>query len=173
MENCHKNVKQPLVHLNMKSNPLIVIRDSREKENNGFHFPNMIIGKLDAGDYSIKGLENVISIERKSGVDEIFSNLGAKKNKERFYRELELLKTYKYKYIVIEGTVAQMLYGSRFSKIDPLYIMRLLNEIELTYGIPIKFIEKGDAAHRYVGMLLESIASKEFGCKFRLEEVIA
>lgn len=155
----------------MQDSQLIIIKDSRERH--GFIYPNMEICKLDYGDYSVKGLENIISIERKDSISEIFSNLGTKKNKDRFYKELNGLSQYKYKFIVIEATLAQLMCGSRFSRLSPEYIINLIHKIYCDYGIPTLFLDHGQYAQKYVGSLLEQIASKELNNKVRLEDISA
>lgn len=154
-----------------KIKSLIIKRDSREKKHRGWYYPNMEIVKLEAGDYSIKDLENIVSIERKDNIHELFCNLGTKKNKTRFYNELELLSKYKYKFIVVEATLAQLLCGSRFSVLSPSYVMELIHKIYCDYNIPTLFLDHGEYAQNYVGSLLEQIASKEFGIKTRLSDV--
>ncbi len=156
---------------NIQTEKLIIIKDSREKR--GFIYPNMEIRKLNFGDYSVKGLEDILSIERKDSICEIFANLGTKKNKTRFYNELEGLSKYKHKFIVIEATVSQLMCGSRFSRLAPEYIINLINKIYCDYGIPTLFLEHGEYAQKYVGSLLEQIASKELNNKVRLEDISA
>ena len=56
--------------------------------------------KVDAGDYTLKGLETIISIERKASADELLNNFF--ENKERIYAEFERMKDYKFKYIIVE-----------------------------------------------------------------------
>jgi hypothetical protein len=53
------------------------------------------------GDYSIRGLESVLSVERKS-LQDLFGTLGA--GRERFKKELEALASYAVAAIVIEAT---------------------------------------------------------------------
>ena len=61
-----------------------VIKDTREQE--GYYFSEygtclgMVERKLDTGDYSIEGLEDLICIERKGCAEELAQNLGQKKH---------------------------------------------------------------------------------------------
>src|SRR6185436_14343497 len=58
-----------------------VVRDTREKEGQGWHFPysprcaGTVIKKLDEGDYSLLGFEKLVTIERKGSVTEFCANL--------------------------------------------------------------------------------------------------
>lgn len=63
---------------------------------------------LDAGDYSIVGMEDGVTIERKSVAD-LFGTIG--QSRERFVRELERIQDgpYASAHVVVEGTWAQVL----------------------------------------------------------------
>lgn len=78
-----------------------IIVDSREQH--AFEFPEneVIIKKLDQGDYSIEGCENEMAVERKSVNDAIGSVL---QGRERFEREFIRAKQLKRFFVVIEGT---------------------------------------------------------------------
>lgn len=85
--------------------PFIIIRDTREQK--AFTFENINvkekpiieIGTLKTGDYSLKGFEDKICVERKSAVD-LFGSIG--KGRERFEREFERMLEYEYAALVIE-----------------------------------------------------------------------
>lgn len=77
---------------------IVIVRDSREKEGYGWRFPNMVIKKLDTGDYSVEGFEQTITIDRKGSASEFVGNLYQK----RFERELERMSTFKYAVILLE-----------------------------------------------------------------------
>jgi ERCC4-type nuclease len=61
--------------------------------------------KLDTGDYSVDGLENILCIERKESVTELAGNVVAK----RFVKELERMRQYKYKFLILEFTLNDIL----------------------------------------------------------------
>ena len=85
-------------------NKFVVIRDTREHKNKGWYFKEsefcqgMVEKKLDTGDYSIEGLEDVLCIERKASVSEIAANLVDK----RFDRELDRMESFKYRFLILE-----------------------------------------------------------------------
>jgi ERCC4-type nuclease len=78
-----------------------IIVDSREQHPFKFPEDEIIINKLDQGDYSIEGCENEMAVERKSVNDAIGSVL---QGRERFEREFERAKQLKRFFVVIEGT---------------------------------------------------------------------
>jgi ERCC4-type nuclease len=59
--------------------------------------------KLDQGDYSLKGLEHIVSIERKASANELYTNLSSKTFRERFYAEAKRLEErVKFRFIIVE-----------------------------------------------------------------------
>ena len=71
--------------------------------------PNWIGGekrvKLAAGDYSIEGMQDLLSLERKSLADAIGSTMAGR---ARFIRSCERLAAYRWKAIMIEATYEDM-----------------------------------------------------------------
>ena len=91
--------------MNKKKNKYTIIVDTREqcpiiwKEND--NIAGTIVKKLDVGDYSILGLETVISIERKGSCSEFAKNI----LESRFFRELQKLNdNYKYAFLLFSKT---------------------------------------------------------------------
>ena len=131
----------------MAKNKFIVIRDTREKD--GWYFKEsdycegMVNQKLDTGDYSIQGLEDVLCIERKASVAEIANNIVD----DRFTRELDRMSEFKYKFLILEFGVEDILsfpVGSDIPKkswnkirISGRFIMKRLSEIQIKYGIHV------------------------------------
>ena len=81
-----------------------VIKDTREKKGHGWWFEEDAycigtdVSKVDIGDYTIEGMEHILSIERKESVSEFAGNCGEK----RFHRELEKLATFPYAFLLFE-----------------------------------------------------------------------
>lgn len=89
----------------VKEKPVLIV-DTREKLPWDWEcdsaFSEVVHEKLDGGDYSIRGLEDIVVIERKASVDELFNNFT--KDKKRIVAEFERLKNHKFKVIIIEET---------------------------------------------------------------------
>ena len=62
--------------------------------------PNLEFGRLETGDYSIRGLEHLVAVERKSLAD-LYSTLG--QDRDRFEREHERLAAMKTACVVVEA----------------------------------------------------------------------
>lgn len=89
--------------------PILVI-DTRERTPFDFDgeedFESIVHEKLDAGDYSLRGLEHIIVIERKANADELFNNFT--QNKDRIFAEFDRLKNHKLKIMIIEQTCEEV-----------------------------------------------------------------
>ena len=107
-------------------------------------------GTLATGDYSIAGLESVISIERKSESD-MLSCIGT--DRERFDREVQRLLAYPVRALVIESTWARFETGDWRSRIKPAAaIGSLLGWSAM--GLPIVMAGDHNRAGRYVSRML-------------------
>ncbi len=95
----------------VKITPTIII-DSREQT--PLSFPNLptTVGTLDAGDYSIVGLTHLVAVERKS-IDDLLTCIGRERN--RFKRELQRLRAYRFRCVVVEADAAALESGVRGS----------------------------------------------------------
>jgi len=125
---------------------MIIITDTREKPNKRFTFESyaddgirVIFSKLDIGDYSLQGKENIVCVEKKESIEEIIRNLTDKDDSDRFARELEKMKGIKNSYIVTCFSFDDLLMGTKHSKITPNYIISLLLEIQSKYNVKIMF----------------------------------
>jgi len=129
-------------HLPPNPTELVVLIDDREKRPYRFPCVGSTITRLHAGDYSLKGLETQISIERKR-LDELFAATGT--GRLRFERELQILSTYDYAAIVIEADLPQILQGVAFSHVSPKAVIGSLISWSIRYRTCVFFA--GDRAH--------------------------
>ena len=58
--------------------------------------------KVDAGDYTVQNIPGLVTVERKKTVGELYNNLVGKDKYERFIREMERMKNFQHRYIVVE-----------------------------------------------------------------------
>lgn len=83
---------------------MIIIVDTREQKPYDFACmtprPAVEVATLTAGDYSLKGFEKLIAIERKSLLD-AFGTFGT--GRQRFERELERMINFRFAAVVIEA----------------------------------------------------------------------
>lgn len=137
--------------------PISVLYDDREKKPWKLYSLDftMIKWRLRCGDYTIKGYEDIVAVEKKSGLKEFITNLG-KKDRTRFERSLEKLAQYPIKCMVIEGCLDRRLFSVLSSiptKLGPSSVYFWLSKIIIEYGIPVLFIGRNVTIKR--DMLVE------------------
>jgi DNA excision repair protein ERCC-4 len=135
------------------SNPIIVI-DTREQRPYTFseaRVGGVVHAALPAGDYSVQGCETQIAVERKSLADFISTVIHAQ---ERFGRELTLLKTYPRAWIVVEGSLDDVLQGRYDSRVSPQSLLAITASLMTQYAIPVLFAGDRPSARALVEELL-------------------
>ena len=147
----------------MNKDPFTIIIDTREQIPWEFGFHNTAKKKLDTGDYSIEGFENILAIERKKSVSEIATNL----SEPRFKDVLERLSKINHAYMVFEFSLDEVYdfpVGSDIPKkmwdklrISGNYIIKRLIEIQLEYKIQIIFCGDPDNAERFSASIMKRI----------------
>ena len=157
-----------------KKNKYTVIKDTREQD--GWFFSpydkceGMEVGTLHTGDYTLKGFEDIVCVERKASVTELAMNLGRKK--KAFYDEMERMKDFHFRFLILEFSAADVveypmslldpkdksnyeLYkegkiskpkGKRFdivnqTKLTGRYLMKSLMEIVIQHDINLMFCD--------------------------------
>jgi ERCC4-type nuclease len=109
--------------------------------------PWIIQSALKTGDYSVKGFENLIVIERKS-LSDLFSSLG--KERERFKKELKRMEKFVWKGLLIEGSERDILSCQEYSGMHPNAVYHSLSSIEVRYGVHIYYAKKIKRARWWV-----------------------
>lgn len=143
-----------------------VIRDQQEK-NNYWDFPfssvcdGTVVQSLKTGDYTLKGFENILTIERKFSTGEIAKNLTEK----RFERELERLEKFPHPFLICEFEFNDLLTFPTRSGIPPKFwpklrvtnnfLVKRITEIDLNYRTKIIFAgnkgqERAEIIFKYV-----------------------
>lgn len=107
-------------------------------------------GTLDTGDYSVRGLEHVVAIERKS-LPDLLGCVG--QSRERFEREVQRLLAYPVRALVVEATWPDLEQGEWRSKVTPAAAVgSCLGWI--AQGLPVIMAGDHRRAGRYVARLL-------------------
>lgn len=143
--------------------PFTIIIDTREQIPWEFGYHNTAKQKLDTGDYSMVGFENILAIERKKSVSELATNL----SESRFKDVLDRLSKIKHPYMVFEFDMDEVYtfpVGSDIPKklwdklrISGNYIVKRLIEIQLQYNIQIVFCGDANNAERFTVSLMKRI----------------
>ncbi len=128
--------------------PFTVVRDQREnapyqfmglkadsKQQNKPLIVTVESVHLPTGDYSIKGFEDQICIERKSKED-LYSTLRDEEHRERFKREHERMTGYAFAAVVIEASWESILnHPPADCRLHPKTIWRTFQKWRLRYGV--------------------------------------
>ena len=119
-------------------NKLKIIIDTREQR--PFAFPEHLVdvdrGTLTTGDYALKG-DTGFAIERKS-LSDFVSTLAS--GYERFLRELERMKEFPAKLIIVEADYMDIINHNYDSpKLQPQFILKRMVDITMDYGACIVF----------------------------------
>lgn len=138
--------------------PLTII-DTREK--NPYPIENSISSKLDTGDYSLCGFEQIIAVDRKASVAELAHNL----IEPRFKAELERLSKIPHSYLLLEFSLEDIVrypIGSdipkkkwRYIKIKAPFILAALSRITLKYGVHVIYAGNRENARYLLNLLFK------------------
>ncbi len=104
-------------------------------------------GTLTTGDYSVAGLQDLFSIERKAVSDLVDCCMG--ENREQFERELHRLRGYRFKRLLVVGSEAEILAGHYQSNIKPNAVLATVCAFEV-YDLPVVFVSTARAGGRLV-----------------------
>ena len=137
---------------------LTIIQDSREQMPLSFQNAKLEIKTLDTGDYSLKGWENQIAIERKS-LPDLLHSLG--QERERFFREIMRLKGFEYSALIIEAGLNELYSGQWRSQITPQSVIGSLQSISIKYGVNVFWAENRTLSAQWVeGILYHFLRAK-------------
>lgn len=132
----------------MKPQDFTILVDSREQQPLKFSAEARIeVRGLTLGDYSVRGLERFITVERKS-VDDLLLSLT--QERQRFEREISLMRSIPFRSLVVEGVLADILSGRYRSRATPRSVLASLASWSGKYCLPVVFAGDSDGAAAYV-----------------------
>lgn len=148
-----------------------IIKDTREQTGWDFlpteHCEGMEIGTLKTGDYTIKGSEDLICIERKCSVEEIANNLG--KNYTTFSKEIKRMESFRHAFIICEFGMTELINYPKFSKLPPWlkkqirlkgpFLLKRLNEIQLTTNVKVLLCDSADNAQEAASSIFKILSA--------------
>lgn len=136
---------------------MIIIVDTREQRPYTFSCitppPAMEFATLGAGDYSLKGFESQITIERKSLID-AYGTFG--RGRQRFQRELERMISFRFAAVIIEAdwdTIVRQ--PPARSKLEPKTVVASIAAWSQRFGVHFWTCPNREFAERYTFRLLE------------------
>ena len=148
----------------MSKDKYFVICDSSEKAGFKYHFveswdcSGCVTQSLNTGDYTLRGWEDKLCIERKRNVSEICQNL----HEDRFYRQLERMREFRWCYLLMEFSLADLLSYPEGANLPPKvkgkikatgpYLLKKLTEVMIKYN-NIQFLFCGNRQNAYITCL--------------------
>lgn len=140
-----------------------IIVDTREQQ--PWHFDNYVKAniKLDTGDYSIQGLEDIVAIERKKSVSEFANNI----TESRFTDVIMRMSKIKYSFLLLEFDLQDILIypvGSTVPKrlwdkikISPAFLLKNILDLTLQHGIFVHFCGDATNAEKLAETILKKV----------------
>jgi DNA excision repair protein ERCC-4 len=136
----------------------IVLVDTRERDGFAYNFarfPKWFAGveraKLRAGDYSVKGLEHRLAIERKSLADLVNSVIG---DRTRFLAQCKCLAALERKLIVVEAGLTQVKSPYPESQAHPNAVVGTLVALQERWGIQVIWCDTPELAEETAAHIL-------------------
>lgn len=122
--------------------------DSREQAPFPFYGYDVEVvpGTLQAGDYSIPGLESLVAVERKS-LPDLVACLG--RERDRFEHELDRLRGHESAAVVVESPIEALARGEYRSKLDPRAAYESVVAFMCRYRLPFYFAQDRRGAERF------------------------
>lgn len=128
----------------------ILIRDTREQTGLFVKPPKGLLimrDTLKLGDYSIKGFETFIAVERKN-IDDLWTSVTV--HAEEFKKKMMELSMYERAWLLIDGLESEYLAYRIDRKIHPNQVRQALAKIEGYIGIPIHQSESIESSERWI-----------------------
>lgn len=107
----------------------------------------MVRDTIPAGDYSVRGFESEIVIERKS-INDLYGSMFGDWDRES--KKLLQIAEYRRKWLLIEGPESEVLKFQQFSTVHPNSMRGRLVSIQIRLGIPIYYAATRKDAERFV-----------------------
>lgn len=123
--------------------PVVVI-DTRERTPLMFRRLKSVRGTLQAGDYSVRGAEDLFAVERKSIADLVGCSTGAERR--RFDRQLHRLGAYRFRRLIIVGHRIEVEQRRYRSNLSPKAILGTLAAFEVRHDVPVSWSDTPDEA---------------------------
>lgn len=122
-----------------------IVVDTREQWPLDFSaYPCVVeAGTLTTGDYSLRGLETIAAIERKSE-DDLLGSLT--RERPRFERELARLRGYALKAVVCETSWQRLSKGQYRSRMTPHSCLQSILGLSIRFDVPFLLVETHQAA---------------------------
>lgn len=124
---------------------------------------------MDTGDYSIEGLEDKVTVERKS-LNDFVNSVIPGRGWKRFQKELQRMQEFEKSCIIVEGDWLDICDGQYRSELHPNSLQGFVIRILVDYGIPIFFVSTFEHGKLFVEKWLWRVATVYFPVWERVKE---
>jgi len=148
-------VNRPLEWTWKFPNDFILVIDTREQQPLFKRPPKGLVivrDKLDIGDYSIRGFEQQIAVERKR-IEELYRC--ATVEREDFKDKLEVMSSLERKWLFIEGTVDDLFSWQIHTDVHPNIIRGFLASVQIKLNIPVVVGSRTDLQHLMLDLFVK------------------
>lgn len=145
------------------TNNFTIIVDTREQQPWTFESFTVANRKLDTGDYSVEGLENILCIERKKSSSEFANNIV----ESRFKDVIERMSNMKYSFLLLEFNLEDLLIypvGSTVPrkmwdkiKISPAFLIKNILDLQIMHNIYVYFCGDAINAEKLATLIMKKI----------------
>ena len=139
--------------------PIHVLIDTREQTPWSFD-PELFTferAKLDTGDYSVRDMQSLVAVERKTLGDCVNTVIHGW---TRFRRELYRLAAMDHPLMVVEASIADILDKKYESDAEPAAVLGRLISIGVDHGVPVIFAGSREVAESFVAQWLRQVVRK-------------
>jgi ERCC4-type nuclease len=146
---------------------LKIIIDTREQKPWEFPGHTTAVQKLDTGDYSVEGLEDILCIERKQNTSEFAKNIVEK----RYDDWTERMSKFKYKFLLLEFSLSDVYLFPKNSgipkhmlnktRISSKFLIKKLIELSMLHDIHVLFCESSYTASKFAEAIMYKVYSNE------------
>jgi DNA excision repair protein ERCC-4 len=138
----------------MSTGTATIVIDSREQTPLRFTLPTTR-ATLTTGDYSLVGLEHLVTVERKS-LPDLLACIGH--GRDRFKRELARMRAFPFRVLVVEASFADIEAGTWRSQLKPSHVSGAIASWTGRYALPTMLVGSHAAAGRFVERFLINAA---------------
>jgi DNA excision repair protein ERCC-4 len=142
--------------------PLTILVDTREQRPPPFPKGVLVEREMQVeGDYTTRFLCNVARIERKSASD-FYGSITH--DRARFMREVERLKRFPHRVIVVEGDLGDLVIGATRSSVSPNAVVGTMASLYARHGLPVLFAHSPVLVGRLIAGILSRLEEERGAC---------
>lgn len=142
----------------LKPEHICAVQDTREQTPLCLDPLRVEVDTLTTGDYSVRGMEHLVAVERKN-LDDLCGVVG--RDRERFEREVQRLLAYPVRCLVVESTWSAIELGQWRSHVKPEAVLGSLIGW-MAQGLPVACVADHRRAGQFVSRLLFTAARRRW-----------